>query len=150
VLAPVRLLTPRLVLRPADEAEVQRLDASWQDAQVWAIWRADSGVVVGCVALRRSAVAARLHDRGTAIEPLVTVRPEHRGRGYAEEALKAALWHAQSASRGRAFVAVCDVPNTAADRLLRRVGFVPGYEADGGRWRVRHYRLPLPPSMVAP
>jgi RimJ/RimL family protein N-acetyltransferase len=41
----------------------------------------------------------------------------------------------------RCFVAVCDVLNTDADRLLRRLGFVPGYEADGGRWRVRQYRL---------
>jgi RimJ/RimL family protein N-acetyltransferase len=58
--------------------------------------------------------------------------------------------HAQSATRRRCFVAVCDVPNIAADRLLRRLGFVPGYEADGGRWRVRHYRLPPMPSMATP
>ena len=42
------------------------------------------------------------------------------------------------------FVALCDVPNTAADRLLRRLGFVPGYEADGPPGRLRQYRLPAP------
>jgi RimJ/RimL family protein N-acetyltransferase len=142
VLAPVRLLTPRLALRPAGEDDRQRLETGWQGAQLWTIALADGGVI-GWVALRRSAVAAPLYGQGSAaIEPMINLQPERRGQGYAQEALKAALWHAQSESRGRAIVAVCDVPNTAADRLLRRVGFMPGYEADGGRWRVRQYHLP--------
>jgi RimJ/RimL family protein N-acetyltransferase len=156
MLKPVQLLTPRLVLRPATARDIEALQPSWPDTNLqgwlaqdhdaaiglWLIALAGSLHDVGCVALRPSAMAAPLCERaGDPIEPLVALRPEHRGHGYAQEALKAVLWHAQSASAGRSFVAVCDVPNTAGDRLLRRLGFVPGYEADSGRWRVRQYRL---------
>jgi RimJ/RimL family protein N-acetyltransferase len=157
VLKPVQLLTPRLVLRPATSRDAQALQGLWPDADVqrwltpssghgtglWLIALAGRAQDVGCVALRPSAMAPLLRGgNGESIEPLVALWPEHRGQGYAQEALKAVLWHAQSATAGRSFVAVCDVPNTSGDRLLRRLGFVPGYEADGGRWRVRQYRLP--------
>jgi RimJ/RimL family protein N-acetyltransferase len=156
VLKPLQLLTPRLVLRPAtptDAAVLQRLcpetdikhwcaPASSDGSGLWLIGLAGRSGDVGCVALRPSAMAPSFAaGNGTPIEPLVALWPEHRGHGYAQEALKAVLWHAQSATSGRSFVAVCDVPNTSGDRLLRRLGFVPGYEADGGRWRVRQYRL---------
>lgn len=161
MLKPLQLHTPRLLLRPATALDLESLQHLWLDVDLpawrvearggglWLIALTDNSVQdIGCVALRPSAMAAPLHaSRGAPMEPLVILRLAHRGQGYAQEALKAVLWHAQSASTGRCFVATCDVPNRAADRLLRRVGFVPGYEADGGRWRVRQYRLP---SMAAP
>jgi RimJ/RimL family protein N-acetyltransferase len=157
MLKPVQLLTPRLVLRPATTHDTATLQRLWPDADVprwlaatvqsdrglWLIALAGRAQDVGCVALRPSTMATTLcSGTGTPIEPLVALWPECRGHGYAQEALKAVLWHAQSATAGRSFVAVCDLPNTAGDRLLRRLGFVPGYEADGGRWRLRQYRMP--------
>jgi RimJ/RimL family protein N-acetyltransferase len=157
MLKPVQLLTPRLVLRPATLRDTATLQRLWPDADVarwlaatpgpdrglWRIAPAGRAQDVGCVALRPSTMAALLcAGGGAAIEPLVALWPEHRGHGYAQEALKAVMWHAQSATTGLSFVAVCDVPNSAGDRLLRRLGFVPGYEADGGHCRLRHYRMP--------
>jgi RimJ/RimL family protein N-acetyltransferase len=164
MLKPLQLHTPRLLLRPATALDLEPLQHLWPevDLQAWRVQARGSGLWlialvdnrwqdIGCVALRPSAMAAPLHaSHGAAIEPLVILRPEHRGHGYAQEALKAVLWHAQSATTGRCFVATCDVPNTAADRLLRCLGFVPGYEADAGRWRVRQYRLPTARSMATP
>lgn len=156
MLKPVQLLTPRLVLRPATLGDTVTLQRLWPDVDVarwlaatprpgrglWRIALAGRAQDVGCVALRPSAMTARLcAGSGAPIEPLVALWPEHRGHGYAQEALKAVMWHAQSATTGLSFVAVCDVPNTAGDRLLRRLGFVSGYEADGGQWRWRHYRM---------
>ena len=155
MLKPLQLLTPRLVLRPARARDAQALQAAWPDADVprwftpapsptaglWLIALLRGAHDVGCVALRSSTLSPLLgNSNSNALNPLVALWPAHRGRGYAQEALKAVLWHAQSASAGRSFVAVCDVPNNPGDRLLRRLGFVPGYEADGGRSRVRQYQ----------
>lgn len=156
MLKPVQLLAPRLVLRPATTHDIDTLQRLWPhadmarwfapapapDSGLWLIALARQAGDVGCVALRTSTLCAPPCATGAApIETMVALWPEHRGQGYAQEALKAVLWHAQSASAGRSFVAVCDVPNTAGDRLLRRLGFAPGYEADGGRCRLRQYRL---------
>ena len=157
MLKPVQLLTPRLALRPATMRDGATLQALWPEADVtrwlapapapdrgvWLMALAGAPRDVGAVALRPSTTAAALCADGVwPIELTVALWPDCRGHGYAQEALKALLWHAQSASAGRSFVAVCEVPNTAGDRLLRRLGFAPGYEADAGRWRVRQYRLP--------
>ncbi len=157
MLKPMQLLTPRLVLRPATTRDSATLQALWPDADMarwiapapapdsglWPIALADQARDVGAVALRPSTMAAPWCAGSAApIETMAALWPECRGQGYAQEALKAVLWHAQSASAGRSFVAACDVPNIAGDRLLRRLGFAPGYEADAGRWRVRQYRMP--------
>jgi RimJ/RimL family protein N-acetyltransferase len=162
MLKALQLQTPRLRLRPATALDVDSLLRQWpdaglphwrvqmRDAGLWVITLADGSQDIGCVGLRPSTMAPLLCDgRDEPFELLLLLHSEHRGQGYAQEAMRAVLWHAQSATRGRCFVAVCDVSNTAGDRLLRRVGFVPGYEADGGRWRVRQYRLPSRPSMLA-
>jgi GNAT superfamily N-acetyltransferase len=158
MLKPLQLHTTRLRLRPATALDIESWQHLWPDVDLPA-WRVqarggglwlialtdDAAQDIGCVALRPSAMAAPLYaSRGEPIEPLILLRHRHRGQGFAQEALKAVLWHAQSASTGRCFVATCDVPNHAADRLLRRVGFERGYEADGGSWRVRQYCLPPP------
>jgi RimJ/RimL family protein N-acetyltransferase len=163
VLKALQLHTPRLVLRPATALDLEPLQHQWPDAGLprwranvhgaggvglWVIALADGTQDIGCVGVRPSSMAPLLCEGSDEpFEPLLLLHSEHRGQGYAQEAMKAVLWHAQSATRGRCFVAVCDVPNRAADRWLRRLGFVPRYEADGGRWRVRQYRLP---SMVTP
>jgi RimJ/RimL family protein N-acetyltransferase len=163
MLKALHLLTPRLVLRRATLQDVEALQRQWPDAGLprwrvdahgaglWVVALAGAAQDIGCVGLRPSAMAPALCEgSGEPFEPLLVLHSEHRGQGYAQEAMRAVLWHAQSATRGRCFVAVCDVPNTAGDRLLRRLGFVPGYEADGGRRRVRQYRLPMMPPMVTP
>jgi RimJ/RimL family protein N-acetyltransferase len=159
MLKPLQLHTPRLRLRPATALDCESMQHLWPEAELprwrgnapgaggaglWVIALADGTQDIGCVGLRPSTIAPRLCEGSDEpFEPLLLLHSEHRGQGYAQEAMRAVLWHAQSATRGRCFVAVCDVPNTAGDRLLRRLGFVPGYEADGGAWRVRQYRLPL-------
>jgi RimJ/RimL family protein N-acetyltransferase len=166
MLKPLQLQTPRLRLRPATALDLESLRHLWPDACLprwrtgtldtggagfWVITLADGAHDIGCVGLRPSTMSPLLCEGGDVpFEPLLLLRSEHRGQGYAQEAMRAVLWHAQSATRGRCFVAVCDVPNRAGDRLLRRLGFVPGHEADGGRWRVRQYRLPSRPSMRTP
>jgi RimJ/RimL family protein N-acetyltransferase len=165
MLKPLQLQTPRLRLRPATALDLASMQPLWPEAELprwrgnapgasgaglWVIALADGARDIGCVGLRPSTMAPLLHEGSDeAFEPLLWLHSEHRGQGYAQEAMRAVLWHAQSATRGRCFVAVCDVPNTAGDRLLRRLGFVPGYEADGGAWRVRQYRLPLRSALPA-
>ncbi len=168
MLKPLHLHTPRLRLRPATALDLESLQHLWpdtglprwrtdaygaDDVGMWVIALANSAQDnsaqdIGCVGLRPSTMAPLLCEGSDEpFEMLLWLHSEHRGQGYAQEAMKAVLWHAQRATRGRCFVAVCDVPNTAGDRWLRRLGFVPGYEADGARWRVRHYRMP---SLSAP
>jgi GNAT superfamily N-acetyltransferase len=165
MLKALHLLTPRLALRRATLQDIDVLQRQWPDAGL-ARWRVDgegaglwvialAGAVaqdIGCVGLRPSAMAPALckGSSGEAFEPLLMLHSAHRGHGYAQEAMKAVLWHAQSATRGRCFVAVCDVPNIAGDRWLRRLGFVPGYEADGVPSRVRQYGLPTLHALATP
>ncbi len=165
LLAAARLLTPRLLLQPAVTGnagvlarlqigdDVRRAlfsgeprrcaDAAGNDGTgLWVIALAGSAEPVGFAGLHRGSV-------GAAIESSIALRSDHRGRGHAQEALKMLLARAQRAQAPATFSAVCAVPDTAADRLLRRLGFVPGYEADGDPWRLRQYRLP-PPVAATP
>lgn len=169
MLKPLQLHTPRLRLRPATALDRDALQPWWPQAAsphwreeahasggagLWVIALADGAQDIGCAGVRPSAMAPSLcggrSEAFEPFEPLLWLHSEHRGHGYAQEAMKAVLWHAQSATRGRCFVAVCDVPNAAADRWLRRLGFVPGYEADGGHSRVRQYCLPAMLPTVTP
>ena len=165
MLKALHLLTPRLALRRATLQDVGALQRQWPDAGLprwrvdgdgaglWVIALAGAAAQdIGCVGLRPSTMAPALcaGSSGEAFEPLLLLHSAYRGQGYAQEAMKAVLWHAQSATRGRCFVAVCDVPNTAGDRWLRRLGFVPGYEADGVPCRVRQYGLPMTHALATP
>jgi RimJ/RimL family protein N-acetyltransferase len=166
MLKPLQLHTPRLRLRPATALDRDALQPwgpeatspHWREQAhasggvgLWVIALADGAQDIGAAGVWPSAMAPSLcGGRGEVFEPQLWLRREHRGHGYAQEAMKAVLWHAQSATRGRCFVAVCDVPNVAADRWLRRLGFVPGYEAEGEHSRVRQYRLPSMPQATTP
>jgi RimJ/RimL family protein N-acetyltransferase len=61
--------------------------------------------------------------------------------GYANEALTALLDYAFGELRQTTVAAVNDLPNTASERMLLRLGFVPRCEVQGPRCRLRTYRL---------
>jgi hypothetical protein len=80
-----------------------------------------------------------LHTPRLRLRPATALDGESLLQSWPEDSLP--RWRAQAhGARGAG-------PKRAGDRLLRRLGVVPGYEADGGRWRVRRYRLP---SLSAP
>lgn len=109
---------------------------------LWLVYPWGNAPALGCVGLLRSELAAlALPGPGQAVETLAAFRPEHWGHGYAHEALKTLVQHAFDALGLSSLSAVCDVPNRMSDRLLRRLGFEPGLEADGPRHRLRLYRL---------
>lgn len=60
----------------------------------------------------------------TVVEVGVTFAPEHRGRGYAAEALRGLIAHLAAARGKRRFEARCVVENAPVIALLERLGFV--------------------------
>lgn len=131
------LCAPRLRLRlaPTVAHGLIALAPPWPDAdgvRCWSIESTHTRQALGLAALRQRV--------GDAFEPWVAVLPAQRGRGLASEALRALLRQAGQRCGGR-FIVVCPAHDHAADRLLRRVGFVVGYEADGVPWRLRQYVL---------
>jgi RimJ/RimL family protein N-acetyltransferase len=159
--------TDRLLLRPARSDDLPALCALWRDPEVcrylgegdvpkpeqvalrlcehlcmardglglWLLQRPADGRLLGCVTLR-----VRPGAQPGTLEPGVALHPQHRGHGYAHEALTALLAHGVEALGAVDLVASCCVPDRAADRLLRRLGFVARYECEGGRYRLRQYR----------
>lgn len=155
----------RLVLRPAGRAQLDELLALWREPEVcrylgegtaptreqalqrlalylglaseglglWTVHRVSDGAALGCVSLQRG-------PRPGSLEPAAALSARWRGLGYAQEALVALLAHATEALGAQDFVAHCCVPDQDGDRLLRRLGFVPCYESEAGRYRVRQYR----------
>lgn len=67
-----------------------------------------------------------------------SVIPEHRGRGYATEAVRALVGWAFAQPGVSAVAAGCAADNTPSIRLLERVGFERiGREGDQLRWRLK-------------
>jgi RimJ/RimL family protein N-acetyltransferase len=64
-------------------------------------------------------------------------------RELAGEALGRLIVHALDTLGLAELAGVCDVPNLASDRMLKRLGFVSQLECAGPRHRIRTYRLPL-------
>jgi RimJ/RimL family protein N-acetyltransferase len=124
---------------PTPEQSAQRLFQHLCQARdglgLWLVKLPAGGAALGCVTLR-----ARTGRQPGMLEPGVALHPSWRGRGYALEALTALLAHAAEALGATDLVACCSVPDVAADKLLRRLGFVAHYECDGGRHRLRQYR----------
>jgi RimJ/RimL family protein N-acetyltransferase len=111
---------------------------------LWVLRPNDADVVVGCAGLFPVTTAATCEPRlGGLVEPLVALRPEQWGRGYAGEALQALIEHARSNLGLTQLAAVTDVPNVRSDRMLRRAGFVELSETDGPRYRLRTYLLDM-------
>lgn len=107
---------------------------------LWTITVAAHAALVGCAALSPVGSAAEYYPPfAGAIEPLIALAPPHWGCGYAHEALTTLIAYATDTLQLDRVVAVCDAPNEASDRLLRRTGFVWCAETDGPRHRLRHY-----------
>jgi ribosomal-protein-alanine N-acetyltransferase len=109
---------------------------------LWSLRRRDDDAFIGCVGLLPvTAMAQFAPELAGEIEVLVALAPEAWGRGYAVEALKAAIDHAFGTLDLRALCAALDVPNVASHRALERVGFRCERECDGQLHRLRVYRL---------
>ncbi|WP_406858979.1 GNAT family N-acetyltransferase [Streptomyces sp. HUAS MG47] len=136
---PAVLTTERQILRPVERADVPAVTRLWTDPEVR---RHLGGPVAAsvvrirqrrCVGARGVFVAARAEDG--AVAGLVTIGwdagrgerevsyqflPEHWGRGYAREAVTAAVDWALAASP--TVIAVTQEANTRSRRLLEAVG----------------------------
>jgi len=62
-------------------------------------------------------------DETGAVEMGFSILPEHRGRGYAKEAVRALLDHAFASGRVRTIIAECEEGNLASSRALTGSGF---------------------------
>lgn len=112
-----------------------------QGLGLWTIvQRERSGLMVGCAALTGVGAAAQYYPPiAGAVEPLVALAPAFWHGGYASEVLTLLVEYASNTLHLDRLVAVTDVPNTASDRPLERVGFVSCAITDGPRHRLRHY-----------
>lgn len=98
----------------------------------------DGGGFAGFVAIKPvpEEVAACIPAFRGELEVSVALHPRCWGRGYAQEAIGAALDDWRRNGDGRRVVAVADVPNARSRRMLARLGFVEAGEHGGS-----HYRL---------
>ena len=151
------LRTPRLVLVPVGDADVEQLHRHWNDAEVGHyLW--DGGPVplrtvrevvaasnrdfgragYGIWALRRSGSGpligvAGLRQVEMQVELLFSLCSGCRGRGLATEAARAVLDDALCSGGVVAFV---DAGNLAAQSVLARLGMTPSdFSAPWVRWR---------------
>ena len=109
---------------------------------LWSVRLLGTDKVIGCVGLLPAGTAAEYDPSlAGAVEPLAAFAPSAWGRGYATEALAAALRYGFGGLGLPVVAAVNDVPNSASDRLVRRLGFKATGECDGPKYRLRTYRL---------
>jgi ribosomal-protein-alanine N-acetyltransferase len=161
-----RIVTPRLELRPlpaaaaaalpVDRAAASRLvgailPPSWpqpelldllprqagasRDAEPYGIWlmvEIATGTVVGDIGFMGRP------DALGSVETGYSVVPEHRGLGYASEALAAIARWAAGQPGVHAILARCEAANEGSIHVLRRAGFRPtGTDPDGlVTWRL--------------
>ncbi|MEU8759016.1 GNAT family N-acetyltransferase [Streptomyces sp. NPDC048659] len=157
--ASVQLRTERLVLRPVRSRDLPAVTRLWTDPEVrrhlggpvidsvvrirqrrivgapgfHAVERTSDGVVLGLVTVERS-------GRGGEAEVSYQFLPEHWGRGYAREAVAAAVERALADTP--TVVAVTQEANTPSRRLLEAVGMTHAdsyveWEAHQVLYRVR-------------
>jgi [ribosomal protein S5]-alanine N-acetyltransferase len=146
--APPQLATPRLALRPCDDADLDALHALWTDPKVrrflWDDRVIERAVAAEAIAASRSSFAAegigqwiveprggsellgfaglRAIDGGGEIELLYALHPAHWGRGYAVEASRAVLVHGFETVGLERIAGRTDTPNAASARVLERLG----------------------------
>jgi RimJ/RimL family protein N-acetyltransferase len=120
----------------ADAAALAPRGLGW-----WSIERA--GSAIGLLALQPVSAAALPHVPHLAgeVEPTVALAPAHWHRGYAVEALGAAVRHAFGTLGLPRLVAMTDAPNAASQAMLARSGFVKTGETTGPAWPQWTYRL---------
>lgn len=137
------LCDDRVVTRVEVQTLLSESIAQWPGMGFW-ILRDQEERFLGCIRLHPvwSGVVEHASYLAGEIEPTIALAPEHWGRGYAAEALRAAVAHAFATLRLEHLVAVVDVPNTRSHRLMMRVGFTPtGTTATGPCYPLRTYRL---------
>jgi ribonuclease BN (tRNA processing enzyme)/RimJ/RimL family protein N-acetyltransferase len=109
---------------------------------LWTVSTREASRTIGCVGLVKVEIEARYDPRLTgAVQPLVAIAPEHWGRGYAREAVRAVMRHGFSSLGLSRLAAVNDAPNLASERMLRALGFRPTGECDGPHYRMRTHEL---------
>ncbi len=117
---------------------------------LWTVAELRDGVTIGCVGLLSvSKMGEYAPELAQKVEVLGALTPSVWGLGYANESLTRLLGYASRDIGLRELVAVCDVPNFASDRMVRRLGFEPERECDGPRYRVRTYRIGLTSGVSA-
>ncbi|HYC03441.1 MAG TPA: GNAT family N-acetyltransferase [Azospirillaceae bacterium] len=109
------------------------------------LWRiaAEGDEWVGCVGLlpvSGAALAAR-PDFAGGVEPIIALAGHAWGRGYAAEALRAAVAHGMDGLALPRLVALVDEPNARSHALMRRVGFRQVGTGPGPRHPLSAYEL---------
>lgn len=133
-----------------ERAQVERLrqEAVAYEADGLGLWSVltAQGAWIGLIGLQPvSGEAARAFaDFAGAVEPVVALRPEAWGRGYAEEALRRAAHYAFLDLRHGRLVALVDEPNVRSHRLLERTGFEVVGTGPGPKFPLRAYSLASP------
>ena len=149
-----RLLTDRQVRRYlCDDRVLERSEVEELLAESMTHWLAGMGLWLlydhedqhlGLVGLHPVSGGIVDHAPGLEgeIEPTIALTPACWGRGYATEALLAAVSYAFETLALERLVAVVDEPNRASQRLMVRVGFTTtGTTATGPCYPLRTYRL---------
>jgi ribosomal-protein-alanine N-acetyltransferase len=133
-----------------ERAQVERLrqEAAGYEPEGLGLWSVltAQGTWIGIIGLQPvSGEAARAFaDFAGAVEPMVALRPEAWGRGYAEEALRRAADYAFLDLRQGRLVALVDEPNVRSRGLLERVGFGVVGTGPGPKFPLRAYSLASP------
>jgi ribosomal-protein-alanine N-acetyltransferase len=149
-----RLLTdPQVRHYLCDDSVLTRAEVQELLAESTAHWPAGMGLWLlydhedqhlGCVGLHpvSRAIVDHASQLEGEIEPTIALAPDRWGRGYATEALVAAVAYAFEMLALERLVAVVDEPNQASQRLMARVGFTPtGTTETGPCFALRTYRL---------
>jgi ribosomal-protein-alanine N-acetyltransferase len=117
----------------------------------WSILTEEEGWIglLGLLPVEGASLEARPDFAGE-VEPVIALHPAAHGRGYATEALSAALGHAFGSLRLARVVALADVPNAASVALLRRVGFAELGRARGRVHELIAWQCPAPTAPTRP
>lgn len=114
--------------------------ANWADGLGhWTIFDR-TGARLGFVELKH-APAEIAPELAGQVEPGIALAPEYWGKGYATEALRAAIDHAFVTLRLARLVGTVDEPNQDSHRLMTRVGFARTGRAPGPAYPQIIYRL---------
>ncbi len=89
---------------------------------------------------------AALRPAGDDRELIIALSERCWGRSVAFEAARAAMRHGFEVLGLDRILAGVDLPNERSHRLMARLGFVPGGETDGLKYRARTYEILRPLS----
>jgi RimJ/RimL family protein N-acetyltransferase len=143
-----RYLCDDLIL---ERSQVEKLirDVAGQGLDGLGLWSMLTihGDWIGTVGLQRVSgdAAQAFPDVAGEVEPVIALRPEAWGRGYAEEVLRCATDCALLQLGHGCLVALVDEPNARSHRLLERIGFAVAGIGQGPRHPLRAYSL-FPPK----